>query len=953
MILFSAAATAVTGVETFDGGLLHGTWVVSDIFGGQADSVLLISGACTFHKAGTAAASTQSLALANAQADHRAALPWSVEYVVPHLSELAPNGAGILNRFWKSGAAVYDWINVRNVDGTIIVGTADGSPPLFTFPSNATSLLKVRFDATFAGLVVYATTDLGSYGQGKTVKWQQEVGSDTALGMLVMATDLYGASVAGPFDIAIDNISLTTGVLPSGVEAAQTPRFNPRYECNGAKNLIRNSSFECGGDLWSSLGKATGWGGELSGLYGTIETGEAWDGRHSLRIDLGPGVTPVTFFDGWPAAHDRQHAPLAANIGWTRVDRGEPVTLSACLKSNVAGTKARFLFRFAKGALDPIQEASHEFTLTREWARYTVTQSALDEDVCVAIGPDMTGMPDTAASFWMDAVQLERGSTATEFKTHEPVELRISTGRHGNVYAAFEPVTLDVRGDNRSTEDFSTSLRLELEDYFGTALPPALFSAMIPAGNQSVQPWTVPVPGKGWYRAMITWTANGRVHKRAVVFSVIESYTHQDSPFGLNHPATTETQLRLLSKAGIRWVRDWAVNWDWVEPVRGQESWAEADAQIGYLSSAGMNTLVVFPNPSTNWASSAPESVEKSLWYRLAYAPSEPELLNAFIGKAVDRYRKSCSHWEFLNEPLWVPNFCLPQNGGYKVADYIGLLAGAYGAIKAVNPEAKVIGGLAIEPQFPLGDEFIAGGGLKYCDIYNLHPYGGLTVPEEFIKDMERIHHAMDATGQRKPIWATETAYYGVDDKPWTPWVAPPGHFSAGLLLSSERTAADYIVRHAIIMLAYGTAKIFYHEPLDGAVNNGTLDIENTFLSPDAVPKKCYAAVSALANLLGPSPSYAGRFPADDEDGGMYGYAFACDGHAVLAAWAPPQEGVQKVLAMAVPKECTAYDIMGNQTPSGNVTLSASPVYIVSSALPAEALIAGCKVHSLAEPAQQ
>ncbi len=146
----------------------------------------------------------------------------------------------------------------------------------------------------------------------------------------------------------------------------------------------------------------------------------------------------------------------------------------------------------------------------------------------------------------------------------------------------------------------------------------------------------------------------------------------------------------------------------------------------------------------------------------------------------------------------------------------------------------------------------------------------------------------MRASGHHKPIWATETAYYAVDDAPWTPWLAPPGHFSAGLLLPSERTAADYLVRHAIISSLT--------EPGRSSITNpskpgqcGAMDIENTFLGPDAVPKKSYTALAALANLLGPSPVYAGRFPAA-AGAHTYGFAFQCGGRAVLAAWVARQK---------------------------------------------------------------
>ena len=324
-------------------------------------------------------------------------------------------------------------------------------------------------------------------------------------------------------------------------EDSPAPRLNPRCESIASKNLIRNASFECGTTHWSSLGKPTGWGGDLSGLHGGLDSGTAWHGAASLRIDLGPGITPVTCFDVWPPARVEQHAPLAANVGWMAVAAGQPLTLSAWMRASVPGTKARVLFRFAGSALKPVQQAEHEFTLSNEWTRYSVTQTALDEDVCVAIGPDMNELPGIAASFWLDAVQLESGSEATAFEAREPVELGVATGRYGNIYDCTVPVTLHVCGSNQGDQDTSVQLTLALEDYFGSVLPGATLRVELPRGRPVAVPWQIAVPGKGHYRASVAWNANDRDHAQSVVFAVIAQSSRDDPPaaaraFQSRHP---------------------------------------------------------------------------------------------------------------------------------------------------------------------------------------------------------------------------------------------------------------------------------------------------------------------------------------------------------------------------------------------------------------------------------
>ncbi len=926
--LGASAAHADTQVEAFDSASLAAPWAINNAFDGQPGSISIADGACTFRKTGETPGFTQSLSLAEAYLP----IPWSIGYTVLQTSSLVKNGGGLCHRFSTSQETVYDGVYILNEDGKITVRGARKDDILYTFPENSLSLLKVQFNVSTEGIIVFATTDIGSFGQGKLLAWQRPVTPESAIGVAIAASDA-SASSASAFSVSIDNLSLATDSSESKI----VPQFTPQVPPGNAKNFIQNASFECSGDLWSSLGVPTAWGGDLSGLYGVIEEGSAWHGAHSLRIDLGPGVSPTTCFDAWPPSHLTQNAPLTVNIGWMPVKKGQPLTLSCYMRASTDGIKARLKFFFSGSALGPINEASHEVALTTTWARYTVTQEALNDSVCIAAGPDLSGTPEMKASVWLDAIQLETAPEATAFEARDSVELGFDSEHYGNVFPSSEPVEFAIWGNNEGVSDVRVPVRLECEDFFGKKLPAQEYAIEIAAHSQARTRMQVSLPGKGYYRAHITWPANGQEYARTLVFSVIQPYTEQDSPFGLNHPATTEAQLKLFSQGGIRWVRTWAINWDWVEPVQGQVSWAEQDAQMKYLKDAGMNTLAVFPNPSAGWASSAPDTVADSMWYRLAYAPKEPQLLFDFIGQAVNRYKDSCTHWEFLNEPLWVPDFCLPQSGGYKVPDYIKLLDGAYKAQKLANPDSKLIGGLAIQPEFPYGDEFITAGGLQYCDYFNLHPYGGFTLPEAFIEYMGRVLQAIDAKGIQKPIWATETSYYGVDDKPWTPWVAPPGHFSANLLLADERTCAEYIVRHALILMAHRVEKIFYHEPIEGPVYNGIMDIENTFFSPMAIPKKSYPAISALANLLGASPQCAGpaAFPAVPAGAKVYGYAFQCGSKAVLAIW---NTGDAMELTQAqLSSDVTVYDMMGNPV-SPPLTLNGSPLYLVSTACKADAL---------------
>lgn len=732
-------------------------------------------------------------------------------------------------------------------------------------------------------------------------------------------------------------------VPPEDGPAKEHPRWNPAVPSIGAKNLLPNGSFECGPAGWSTIGKQTAWGGDLSSLYGTIDSGTAFHGRHSLRIELGPGKTPVTHFDGWPSARVVQAAPLATNVGWLQVEKGEAYTLSAYLRADRPGVPAVLVFRFGT---DPSTWAfpsaeTHSVTLGEDWMRHTFTLKAAEPDLFVSLGPDLTATPEAEAVVWIDAVQLEKAAEATDFAPRETVELGIDSGRPGNVFSAADGPAVTVYGANGGGTTAEVVVTAQLEDYFGKRLPSSRALVSIPPADTARVSLPLTTAGLGHYRARITWTLGSVAHEESLILGVIEPYTANDSVFGVNHAPTTPELSRLLRQAGIVWARDTAFDWNALEPAPGQRSFEKAGIQINREAAEGYRSMAILPlHPSTQWNSSAPADVAGPGWIRLSYAPTDPALLYDFVGAAVAAFKGRIRHYEFINEPVWIPSpgANLSSGAGYTVADYIALLKGGYAAMKAADPDCRVLGGLSIQAEMPLGDRFMAEGGLRYCDIYNLHPYPTPNgAPERFVGDMKRILAAMDAYGGRKPIWATETAYFAEDDLPWTPWVAPRDHNGANNLTRDERSAADYSVRHAVILLAHGVEKIFYHQGIEGEANNGSMALDNPLLGILSTPDKFYVALAALANALGEAPSFAAPLRKPEQvDGrsteGVYGFAFdRAGGGAVLVVWT--SEEPSPGWALDVPANVLARDVVGNPLNSTSAPITGSPLYLSSRTL--------------------
>lgn len=335
--------------------------------------------------------------------------------------------------------------------------------------------------------------------------------------------------------------------IASGVRAAEDtasgkhPRWEPAIGAIGAKNMVRNSGFELGTFGWASLGKRTGWSASLTGLYGEIVAEDAWEGGHCLRIELGPCKTPVTYFDCYPSARVVQSAPLAANIGWMDVVKGESYTLSAYMRADRRGVTAKLVFRFGtkQHPWPAPSERSRTFTLTDQWSRYAFTLPAEERDLCIALGPDMSAKPEACATVWIDAVQLERASAATSFASREPVELGFTAERFGNVFDVKEPVQLQVRGKNQTSQQVRIKVEAQLEDYFGTALPASSFALAIPPRSYASGLLPLAVTEPGFYRGIVSWRTDDVEHREELKMAAIQPYEYDDSCFGINHAPTT------------------------------------------------------------------------------------------------------------------------------------------------------------------------------------------------------------------------------------------------------------------------------------------------------------------------------------------------------------------------------------------------------------------------------
>ena len=758
------------------------------------------------------------------------------------------------------------------------------------------------------------------------------------------------------------------------------PEYTNRIPLINTNNLLPNAGFECGVDGWSSLGKSHGWIGGLSGLYGEIQEGDAWEGNKCLRIELGPGKTPVTSFNFFEVNSIVQHAPLVANMGWAEVQPDHQYTLSAYMRADQDGIPVKMLIRFAEplGGTDDVSSSitqnkvafkSGQTLLTTKWQRYSITVTANRRYALVAVGPDMTAMPDKKATVWIDAIQLRESERLSEFQPRLPVEMGINTDKYGNVFNTGEPIAITFSAVNSTFLNTSLDIHLSIEDYFDKIVYDDVRRLEIPANNNNEYIWPLPLD-KGYYNLSVSWESCGQKNVQRIPIAIIDPYSHADSVFGVNHAPGTNNNCRQLCKAGVVWAREWALKWQHIEPKPGQFKFEPEDQHINRVLGTGMKMVQQLPPfPSAEWNSTAPpELTEKfpgyaNLYGRMAYPPRDPDIFARFVEQVANHYRHQDIIWEYLNEPFYT-TYSFPNTqqldaaseslpgANFTVQDYISLLKIMYTSVKKADPKAKVIGGLGGRPDL-LTREFFHGGGLDYVDYFNLHIYPGLRRPEGYIQQMSEMLAEMDKSSSgRRPIWMTEYAYFSTDALPWLPYIVGPGPWSANRLLCDEKQGGDYLVRYAVIMLAHGVEKIFYHNGagVSCEINNALAEMESWMLLYAGVPRKTYVVQSVLSNMLGPAPRFVGLWKKPSIINGqstdeVYGYAFQCGHRAVLIAWAPNPESIPVSWTVRPPDTVQAYNVVGVSVEPNSIELGESPIYLISEKINAHDLAEKSTLH--------
>jgi hypothetical protein len=305
----------------------------------------------------------------------------------------------------------------------------------------------------------------------------------------------------------------------------------------------------------------------------------------------------------------------------------------------------------------------------------------------------------------------------------------------------------------------------------------------------------------------------------APVVSALPPVTTADPHFGIVQAFESPG---LALNAGAKWERA-PFFWNKAQP-NGPSDWFPdqfmmSSAQMGQELAGNMQIVGQIGNPPA-WAvkdGSTPKNLDLP-W-------SDPgNYWGQFVYKLAQTYAGKIDTWIIWNEPDFPRGHPLSTWAGTE-DDYYRLLKDANQAIKAANPNAKVVfagttywadvnAGKTLFFQRVLeaarkidGQAAIDAG--YYFDAVDVHLY---STPLDLYRVPQVYKQIMTNFGISKPIWVSETNVVPFDD--------PGNETEPGSFRSSLSEQANYVIRAFAMALAGGVERISLYKLIDGGVTD-------------------------------------------------------------------------------------------------------------------------------------
>lgn len=476
-----------------------------------------------------------------------------------------------------------------------------------------------------------------------------------------------------------------------------------------------------------------------------------------------------------------------------------------------------------------LKKSSITCTDTKTWktTTFNIDNVVFDNRIDKIGGADFyLGVDGTNTSVTIKSVKLAFSGTPTFLK------VTASTDNYGNIFTQNEQkLRLDIKKLTQGATNATIKWKVL---YDGETVSTGTDEAALPENTSVLKAFNFKFSKYGLYELRCDITADGVTHKVKLPFSIINKSTQQNDKlhicahFAHNQFAEPEKAVEAIKQAGFGGVRD-ALYWFVVEK---EEDKYEIPTFAKYftteMKSNGMDTLMVLTHGN-------------NLHGGIENVPITEEDINAFAAycaAVAKEYKGVVKYYEIWNE------FCDRYENRTEAGEaYAKILAAASKAIKAADPDAKIVA-MAMPGNWEnfvtaCMDTLKAQGDEDCFDVVSLHPYQLLQY--DWYKDF--MTTTKNLTGG-KEVWFSEHGYhtgtsdqYGTDD--------------FGQAVSGVQ---DYVMSMAN---NYCTRYYWYDFMCDGtdAVNRehnfGLLRSEESEFPAEARP--AYVAMAALNKLLGQS----------------------------------------------------------------------------------------------------
>jgi hypothetical protein len=711
--------------------------------------------------------------------------------------------------------------------------------------------LAMTYDHATREVRVYidGKLDVAAVPRGVTAG-QLELGS-SVLRLGANTWSASGSAMVGKLDeVRISNVARTyTPLYPT--EEAPVPDDT---------NLVGNPSFE-------------------SGIYGRRITREG-NGRLLWHVESGDAAQGRAFLRAsQPDAHSLISYPF-------RVARGKTHTVSVSMRSDtpcravaqlrlIGGRGGRGGGRAGTASAMDIGPQWKRF-----WTTFDVPADIPGDTAYVEVGTRDDAIVD------IDAVSVVAGQ-GTEYTQTEAQSIGLDADLpQQRTYMLNAGAQLPIKLTNTGAEDRDLSLGCTVTDWRGQEVAQARARVgAVPAGQTAQTQVELPDGQAGWFVAHFTVRADRQTIKQTDrPYNVIEPMQGvggvMDSQLGMNtHMEREPTEhlqynAKMLALCGVKWIRAW---WGWgmAEKEPGQFDWTEYDRQLKTVQDAGMEIMPIllryYPQYEFEWSGAVD---------RIQRPPRDLDQWASFVRTTAEHYRGRVKAWEVWNEA----NYTMEPDY------YAGLVKVTYEQIKAVDPDATVIGFGGVAPDY-IRRAFEAGAA-KYMDVISLHSYAELGRPYERMANLAAaVERLAQQFGSTHRVWHTEQG---------------SGADSAGYRASpqTEEQCAINLAQSYLSALSTGAEKFFWFSAQTTPTYGDAVFYE------DYVPRPRLVALNGLARVL-KGRRVTGR--ADLGEGKVACVLMDGEAGAAAALW---NLGEQMTLCLPAGTAGTWTDMLGNPMPA-------------------------------------